>query len=140
MGRAKQPEDRFWRHVQKSDNCWEWTNSLARGYGAFYDGTRQVVASRFSWELHNGPITDGLWVLHRCDNRKCVRPDHLFLGTAEDNTQDSIAKGRYFKHKLTHCKQGHPFSGDNLITKRGRRQCRACVQVWKAKQEKKRYP
>jgi len=52
--------------------------------------TMTVVA----WEDVNGPISDGLWVLHRCDNPPCCRPDHLFLGTPADNTADMIAKGR----------------------------------------------
>jgi hypothetical protein len=90
---------RFWAKVHKLDGedaCWEWTAAMftASGYGCFgYQGKPQG-AHRVSWILSNGPIPDGLWVLHRCDNRKCVRPLHLFLGTAVDNARDMTAKGR----------------------------------------------
>lgn len=100
-------EERFWRLVEKSEDCWEWrgyttpiTAPGAGGYGRFnrYLGTymrRTVMAHRFSYELAYGPIPEGLHVCHRCDNRVCVRPDHLFLGTALDNTRDRDRKGRH---------------------------------------------
>lgn len=88
-------EERFWPNVSKiDDGCWTWTRYCnPAGYGIFSwdDGT---IASRFSWSITNGPIPDGLDVLHKCDNPPCVRPDHLFLGTDADNMADKISKGR----------------------------------------------
>jgi hypothetical protein len=75
--------------------CWEWTGSVGHnGYGRFRFGRRIVRAHRCSYELFVGAIPDGLQVLHSCDNRRCVRPSHLFLGTNEDNVADRCRKGR----------------------------------------------
>jgi hypothetical protein len=92
-------EARFWSKVKKApdDQCWEWTGAVLRPpnlpYGRFtIDGVMR--AHRASWLLSGRTIPDGLFVCHKCDNPRCVRVDHLFLGTARDNTQDSILKGR----------------------------------------------
>ena len=90
---------RFWKHVTKGDSCWvSDLKGRPEGYPVFKvvtaDGSLSVKAHRVSWVLANGDIPDGLFVLHRCDNKKCVRPDHLFLGTHQDNMDDMAAKGR----------------------------------------------
>jgi hypothetical protein len=86
---------RFWRKVHKTPGCWEWTGKLSHGYGRI-GGPNQTYfyAHRISWELHNGPIPEGLYICHICDNPCCVRPDHLFLGTAKDNGVDMASKQR----------------------------------------------
>ena len=92
---------RFWAKVQKSDGCWEWSGALnAAGYGHFHTVRRghSEQAHRVSWKLHFGPIPAGMFVCHRCDNRRCVRPEHFFLGTQGDNIRDMHAKGRAPMH------------------------------------------
>lgn len=129
---------RFWSKVRKGDGCWEWSGSRNhRNYGIIFvyqDERRKnhnMAASRFSWILHFGAIPDGMQVCHTCDNPPCVRPDHLWLGTAKQNTDDRIAKGRRNRGHPDHCKHGHPYTPDNTYryVRRGYayRQCKRCA-------------
>lgn len=94
--RGKQPlADRFWKKVEKSDGCWNWTaQRRPGGYGTIVVSNRHEMAHRVSWTLNVGSIPQGLKVLHRCDNPACVNPEHLFLGTSSDNIEDMISKQR----------------------------------------------
>lgn len=86
---------RFWSKIRKTRGCWWWTASTnPSGYGQLRFGKELKSAHRISYELTNGKIPKGLFVLHKCDNPSCVRPDHLFLGTPADNMRDMINKHR----------------------------------------------
>lgn len=88
-------EEKFWPRVDKSGECWLWTGATnARGYGTCWRNGVKWRTSRVAWDLARGPIPPGLCVCHRCDNPLCVRADHLFLGTNDDNVRDRNFKGR----------------------------------------------
>jgi hypothetical protein len=103
-----QVAERFWSKVDKSggpDSCWIWTGAR-RGpnrygtFGVMIDGKqKQLHAHRYAFAHEHGPIPDGMFICHRCDNVICVNPAHLFLGTPRDNTLDMISKGRGWMQK-----------------------------------------
>ena len=103
QGIRKTLEERFWEKVEKTEGCWLWTANATkdregnRRYGLIGAGRRgegTLYAHRVSWEIHNGPVPQDMYVLHRCDNPCCVNPLHLFLGAQVDNMQDMTMKGR----------------------------------------------
>jgi hypothetical protein len=89
------PEEHFWAKVHKTDTCWLWTGLVDEdGYGRFKRDGTDFRAHRFAYKLTYGTSPAGHYVCHHCDTPLCVRPDHLFLGTAADNLADCIRKGR----------------------------------------------
>lgn len=93
--------ERFWSKVEKTDGCWNWRGARLRrphdgslSYGVFNLDGRSQPAHRVAWQLLNGPIPEGKWLLHDCDNQGCVRPDHLYVGTHADNTRDAVMRRR----------------------------------------------
>lgn len=100
IGRPKNTVESFWRQVDKESHppCWSWTGArFPGGYGATRFQDKNISAHRLSYTLAFGKIPEGMYVCHTCDNRSCVNPEHLFLGTHEDNTLDMVAKGRQAK-------------------------------------------
>lgn len=87
--------DRFEAKIEKTAGCWIWRGAVgSTGYGSFVVANKSQIASRVVYEIFIGPIPRGQFVLHRCDSPLCVRPEHLFLGTHQDNMRDRNAKGR----------------------------------------------
>lgn len=137
-------EERIWAKVHKTESCWLWTGARnSKGYGQLFKEkiagkSFKYAAHRLVYELLVGPIPEGLTIDHLCRNPPCVNPAHLEPVTMKINhlrgTSPMAANAR-----KTHCSQGHPFSGDNLVvTKRGR-QCRECNRRWNGINSHARY-
>jgi hypothetical protein len=117
-------DERFWQYVDSSDplGCWRWTGAIdpQTGYGRMtVDGTTDY-AHRVSYRLSIGDLDPKLTIDHLCRTRWCVNPLHLEQVTQRENLR------RQPRNRVTHCPQGHPYKGDNLIEYKGRRYCRAC--------------
>lgn len=101
--------ERFWSKVdiRGPDECWIW-KAAPRGkkpgqqYGAFWLDRRHQPANKIAWELVNGPMAEGMFACHRCDNPACCNPAHIFPGTNQENTADKVAKGRQVKGARVH--------------------------------------
>lgn len=124
--------ERFDEHVDRTSDCWIWTAHVeSKGYGQFRQDGRSVMAHRAFYEMLVGPIPDGMTIDHLCRNRRCVRPEHLEPVTNRENVLRGTNRAAENARK-THCKNGHPLSGENVALTNGgrRRRCRICFREW----------
>ena len=133
----KSPADRLRDWLRRMPNgCIEWTRSTTKfGYGQIAVEGHTTTTHRLAWKLANGPIPDGMHVLHHCDNPPCCNPEHLFVGTHADNMADRDKKGRCHAGEAnlvkTHCPQGHEYTDENTYVRpRGGRTCRTCIRAF----------
>lgn len=109
IGRPRNTEEAFWAKVSTTDHrfCWPWRGSFKNGYGRFTQNRIEHYAHRYAWSIYNGPVPDGMHVMHRCNNKDCCNPLHLELGTPSENTRDAYQDGlavsgeRHHRAKLT---------------------------------------
>jgi hypothetical protein len=122
--------------------CWLWlAGQNSNGYGKFSINGRRVYAHRYSYERYVGVIPEGLQIDHKCRVRCCVNPSHLEIVTAKENTRRGTLLEVAGKYQLlkTHCPHGHPYSGPNLYSKKGKkdgsvqRLCRECIRIYDVK-------
>lgn len=125
--------ERFNAKVLKTDTCWLWQGTKAKGYGRLNIDGKRVYAHRFSYSVSKGILEPSQVIMHTCDNPSCVNPDHLVQGTQKDNVLDMINKGRQthgrYNAAKTHCSKGHEYTEDTVYVLPSRpnvRYCKVC--------------
>lgn len=129
--------DRFYsKYIRLGlDDCWNWTDAPSNGYGRFRIYNKSFGAHVIAFELANDRLVEpGMHILHSCNNKLCVNPAHLREGTRTENLLEAMRDGLvtppsgadHYQSAKTMCPEGHPYSGDNLVYKAGRRCCREC--------------
>jgi hypothetical protein len=135
---------RFWSKVDIRDKneCWPWVGTIGvKGYGRFWLKRKAIRANRMVWEIsHSKKIEDGMFACHSCDNPSCVNPNHIWIGTNQDNQIDRVVKGRHNFASRTHCSKGHDYSEHGYRLKNGHRDCRICRRAAEAKNAPNRKP
>lgn len=134
----KSLEDILEKCVENKNGCLLWTKGFQRSgrhgqlkYPSIRFNKKNWRGNRLVLSLSGTKLNKKIHALHRCDNTMCLNPKHLFPGTHSDNMQDKIKKKRDHNLKKTHCANGHPFTGDNLIIRKtGARSCRKCMRLY----------
>jgi hypothetical protein len=137
---ALMTKEKFLAKLLEVDDCWEWQGELLNGYGRLQVKGKRLSAHRFSYELFIGPIPSGLHIDHLCMNRSCSNPNHLEAVTPRENVRRAMSYRAAF---ITHCKEGHPYSGENLYprSRNGHfewRDCRICRNLKNVEYRKRR--
>lgn len=136
-------ELRLWdRGILRDTGCIEWSAAFRNGYGVIWHNGRHKGAHRASFEVVYGKIPSGLFVCHSCDNKKCINPEHLYLGTNQDNQLDAVARGLHRTNphnaRKTQCPKGHSYDSSNTyIRPDNARGCKMCIKAsnlkWKGR-------
>jgi hypothetical protein len=123
----------FWAKVQKGKTCWLWLGSPkgVNRYGQFAINRKIYSAHRVSYMMHFGEIPEGMCILHTCNNKRCVNPSHIRLGTQIDNMTSAAEDKLFHNHNKnkTHCSNGHEYTNSNTYWYKGSRCCRTCNRI-----------
>jgi hypothetical protein len=133
--------EHFFATMSVSGECWEWQGRIDKeGYGCVRFQRQSYSAHRLAYQFANGaPPPDGMLVCHTCDNRRCINPSHLFVGTWTDNARDMSRKGRTFNQRKSACPSGHGYTTSNTYRRpNGSRVCRACKAEYMSRRSKRR--
>ena len=119
------------RIIVTEAGCWEWQGTkLPSGYGTISVDAKRVYVHRAMCEEAHGPIPQGLFALHSCDNPPCCNSEHLRIGTPKDNTRDAVERRRLWVVNVTHCRHGHEYTLENTkVDRAGKRRCRECARI-----------
>jgi len=121
---------KFLNRTILNNGCMEWVGALYKsGYAQFWFDGKKQRGHRVIYRLKNGPFAEGLVIRHSCDNKKCINPKHLLIGTQKDNMLDARKRNRFHNQNKISCSKGHKYTLENTRTIKGKRYCRTCARL-----------